>query len=55
LTQAIQIRAEGSGRKVLLPEAWREEVDLLGGMGIDPLEDIDQIDVGIDTLEPTRR
>ena len=40
--------------EVLFPQAGCEEMDVKGGMGIDPLEDIDQIDVGIDALEATR-
>ena len=39
--------------EVLFPQARREKVDLQGGMGIDALEHIDQIDIGIDALEAT--
>jgi hypothetical protein len=54
LTDAIQIGTQGLVSEVALPQAGRKEVDLLGGMGIDALEHIDQIDVGIDPLEPAR-
>ena len=54
MTDAIKIRAQGLLREVLFPQAGREEVDLKGGMGIDTLEHIHQIDIGIDALEPTR-
>ena len=40
-------------REVLFPQARGEELDLKGGMGIDALEDIDEIDIGIDALEAT--
>ena len=53
LTDAIEIGAQGVVREVLFPQAWGEEVDLQGGMGIDALPDIDQIDIGIDALEAT--
>ena len=39
--------------EVLLPQAGREELDLKRGMGIDALQHIDQVDVGIDALEAT--
>lgn len=53
LTDTIEIRAEGIPREVVLPQAGREELDLKGGVGIDPLEDIDEIDVGIEALYAT--
>ena len=42
-------------REVLFPQAWGEELDLQGGMGIHPLQHIDQRDIGIDALETTGR
>ena len=42
-------------REVVFPQARREKVDLQGRMGIDALQYIDEIDVGIDALEATRR
>jgi hypothetical protein len=55
LTQAIQIRTQGVGSEVLLPQTGGEEMHVPGRMGIDALQDIDQIDIGIDALETTRR
>jgi len=55
LTQAIQIRTQGVGSEVLLPQRGGEEMHVPGRMGIDALQDIDQIDIGIDALETTRR
>ena len=52
---AIESGAKRIGREVLLPQARREEVDLLSRVDIDALQDIDQIDIGIDPLEPTGR
>jgi hypothetical protein len=40
---------------VLLPQTGGEEMHVPGRMGIDALQDIDQIDRGIDALETTRR
>jgi hypothetical protein len=39
---------------VRLPEAGGEQMDLEGRMGINPLEHVHEIDLGIDTLQPTR-
>lgn len=50
LTEAIEIRAQRIVGEVLFPQAWGEELHLKGGMSIDALEDIDEIDVGIDAL-----
>jgi hypothetical protein len=36
LTEPIEVRAQGVGSKVLLPEPGREEMDLKGGVGVDP-------------------
>ena len=55
LTDAIEVGAQRVVCEVLLPQAGREELDFQGGMGIDALEHIDQIDVGIDALQTTRR
>jgi hypothetical protein len=55
LTDAIEVRAQWVSGEVLFPQAGREELDFQSGMGIDPLQHIDQIDVRIDALEPTRR
>jgi hypothetical protein len=40
---------------VLLPQAGREKVDLKGGMGIDALQHIDEVNIRIDLLEAARR
>lgn len=55
MTQPIEIRTQGIGREALFPQAGREEVDVEGGMGIDTLEDVDEVDVGINALQATRR
>jgi len=39
---------------VLFPEAWGKQVNLEGRVGIDPLEHINQVHIGIDTLQATR-
>ncbi len=41
-------------REVLLPQAGREQVYLKSGMGIDPLEHIHEVDIGIDALQAAR-
>ena len=50
LTDTVEIGAQGIVREELFPQAGGEELDLKGGMGIDTLEDIDQVDIGIDAL-----
>ena len=45
MTEAIEIGPQGIVSEVVLPEARGEELDLKGGVGIDPLEDIDEIDI----------
>ena len=50
LTETSEIRAQGILREVLFPQARGEELHLKGGVGIDALEDIDEIEVGIDAL-----
>ena len=50
LTEAIEVRTEGILSEVLFPQAGREEMDVEGGMGIDPLEHIDEVDVRLHTL-----
>ena len=39
---------------MLFPEAGGKQVDLKGRVGIDPLEHINQVRIGIDTLQATR-
>jgi hypothetical protein len=39
--------------EVLFPQPGREELNLQGRMGIDALEHIDEVDIGIDALEAT--
>ena len=39
---------------MLFPKAGGKQVDLKGGVGIDPLEHINQVRIGIDTLQATR-
>ena len=53
LTATIEIRAERLRGEVLFPQAWREELNLQGRMGIDALEHIDEVDIGIDALQAT--
>ena len=36
---------------MLFPQSWRQEMDSKGGMDIDALEDLDEIDIGIHALE----
>jgi hypothetical protein len=55
LKGAIEVGAQRVVGEVLLPQARREELDLKGGMGIDALQHIHQIDVGIDAVQATRR
>ena|SRR5438094_5807878 len=50
LTEPIKIRTERISGEVLLPETGREELDLKGGMGIDALQHIDEVDIGINSL-----
>jgi hypothetical protein len=50
LTEPIEIRAQRVLSEVLFPEPRREEMDVKGGMGIDALEDIHQVDIGSDAL-----
>jgi len=52
LTKAIEVRAKGMSGEVLFPEPRREEMDLKGGMDIDALEHIDEVDIGINPLKP---
>ena len=40
--------------EVLLPQAGREEVDVEGRMGVDPLQDIDEVGIGIDPVQTAR-
>jgi hypothetical protein len=47
LTEAVEIRAEGVSREMLLPQARGEEVHFKGGMGIDALEHINQVNIRI--------
>ena len=54
LAQPSKIRAERRVSEVLLPQPGREEVDLEGGMGIDPLQHIHAIDIRVDPLQPAR-
>jgi hypothetical protein len=55
LTQAIEIRAERVGREVLFPEARGEEMDVEGGRGVDALQHVHAVDIGIDALQAARR
>ena len=41
------------GGEVLLPQTWDEEMDLEGGMGVEPLRDIDEVHIWINSLQPT--
>jgi hypothetical protein len=50
LTEAIEIGAQGTVSEVLFPQAGRQELDLKGRMRINALEDIDQVEIGIDAL-----
>jgi len=52
LTKAIKIGVKQILGEVLLPQAWRQQVHLKGGMGVDPLEPIDQISIGLRFLMP---
>jgi hypothetical protein len=40
--------------EVHFPQVGREEMDLKGGMGVDPLEQIHEIDIRVDALQPAR-
>ena len=55
LTAAIEIRPQGLRGEALFPQARREELNFEGGMRIHALQHIDEIDIGIDTLQATRR
>jgi hypothetical protein len=48
LTEAIEVRAKWVVREVPLPEAWGEQVDLGGGMGIDAFQHVHEVDIRID-------
>jgi hypothetical protein len=50
---AVRIRSQRVFREVPLPQSWREQVHVLGRVGVDSLKDADQKDVGIDSLHPT--
>src|SRR6266511_6433804 len=50
LTEPIKIRTERISGEVLLPETGREELDLKGGMRINALKHIDEVDIGINPL-----
>ena len=48
LTDTVEIGAQGTISKVVFPQAGRQEWDLKGGMGINALEHVDEVDIGID-------
>lgn len=48
--QAIKLGPEGMGSEVVLPQAWREEMDVKGGMGVHALDYLDEGIVEIDAL-----
>lgn len=54
LTQAIKIRTKGVLSEVVLPQARRDEIDVAGGMGVNPLQHLYEVDVGIDSLQTLR-
>jgi hypothetical protein len=54
LPKLSKIRTKRMVGAVLLPPARREQMDLEGGMGINPLEPIDQIDMWINVLQSAR-
>ncbi len=39
---------------MLLPEPWREEMDLARRVALDSLQDVHQVGVGIDALQAAR-
>jgi hypothetical protein len=54
LTQAIEVGTKRVVCEMLLPQTGSEEMDIKGGMRVDTLEDIDQVDIGVDTLQAAR-
>src|SRR5262249_9095344 len=50
LMKAIKIRTERIVREVLFPQPRREQMDVEGGMSINALEHIDEVDIGIHPL-----
>jgi len=51
----LKVRAEQVLREALLPQARDEEMSAKGKMGINALQDIHQVDVGVDALQATQR
>jgi len=51
---AVQIGAQGVVGEVFFPQARSELVHILGGVCADPLENVHEVIVGIDALEPAR-
>ena len=54
-TATSEIRTQGLCGEVRFPQAGCEQLDLQGGMSLDALQHIDQIDLGIDAVQATRR
>jgi hypothetical protein len=50
LTEATEIGTQRMVGEVLFPQPRDEEMDLESRMGIDPLQDIDEVDVGVNSL-----
>jgi hypothetical protein len=50
----VEVGAQRVGHEVLFPQTGREQMDLEGVMGIDPLQDIDEVDVRVNSLQPAR-
>jgi hypothetical protein len=50
VTEAVAIRTQGILCEVLFPEAQGQEMDVEGGMGIEALEHIDELDGRIHAL-----
>jgi len=48
----VQVRPKGVVGEALLPQPWDEQADLGGGVTVDALQDIDQVVVGVDVVEP---
>jgi Cu/Ag efflux pump CusA len=53
--RAEEVRAEWVIGEERLPSPWRERLDVPVGVLADSLQDVDQVSVGIDTLQPAGR
>jgi hypothetical protein len=48
----VEVRPQGSHREALLPQAWSEFIDARCRMLTNSLQNVDEIGVDVDTMEP---